>query len=394
MPSVVDPGVLAAASAPAFLPSLVAAVIAGAAIAYVCQRIGLVPIVGFLVAGVVIGPNALGVVTDQGTVSAAAEIGVILLLFSIGIEFSLARLAAIRRLILVGGTLQVGLAIGLTTAILLALGVAWEAAVFTGMLVSLSSTAIVLKLLSARGEMRAPHGQAALGLLLFQDLAIVAMVLVVPMLGTGGGSLLDLGDAVVRGVLVVAVVIVVARRLMPPVLELVARACSAEVFLAAVVAICFGTAYLTSLAGVSVSLGAFLAGLMVSESRFSEHAFGEIKPLEIIFSGTFFVSVGMLLDPGFLLDEPLLVLAAVAGILLVKAATGAVAVRALGRTAGTAAFTGLLLAQIGEFSFVLEQVGRSAGLSPGGQGAEGVQAFIAATVLLMAATPLLALAGR
>ena len=196
----------------------------------------------------------------------------------------------------------------------MAFGVDWRAALFTGFLVALSSTAIVLKLLADRGETNTTRGQVALGLLIFQDLAIIVMVLLVPMLGVGvaqrgrrrgRGALendaLTLAKALGTAVALIVVVLVVARRLMPPLLERVARTCSPELFLLTVIAICFGTAFLTSLAGVSVSLGAFLAGLIVSESRFSEHAFAEIMPLQILFSATFFVSVGMLLDLGFVM---------------------------------------------------------------------------------------------
>jgi CPA2 family monovalent cation:H+ antiporter-2 len=159
------------------------------------------------------------------------------------------------------------------------------------------------------------------------------------------------------------------------------------------VAICFGAAWLTSLAGVSLSLGAFLAGLVVSESRFSEMAFGEILPLQILFSATFFVSVGLLLDLGFVAAHPLLVLAAVAGVLLVKVVTTGLSLKGLGYTAGTAAGTGLVLAQIGEFSFVLERAGRAVGLFPAGLEEGGPEVFIASTVVLMMATPFLALLG-
>src|SRR5262245_61040257 len=163
-----------------FLTDAVALVLAGALIAYVCFRLGLVPIVGFLVAGVVIGPNALGLVTDRELVDAAAEIGVMFLLFTIGIEFSLEKLARIKALIFGGGGLQVVGASAAMTGLLWAAGVDWRAGLFTGFLVALSSTAIVLKLLADRGETNAPHGQVSLGLLIFQDLAVVVMVLLVP----------------------------------------------------------------------------------------------------------------------------------------------------------------------------------------------------------------------
>lgn len=382
-----------AGAPPAFLPELVALLVAAAAIGYVCARLRVVPIVGFLLAGVAIGPNALGLVRNLEVVDAAAEIGVILLLFTIGIEFSLSRLARIRRLILVGGGLQVLLATALTVGLLTAFGVDARAAVFTGFLVALSSTAIVLTLLGDRGETGSPHGQLGLAVLIFQDLAVVVMVLLVPILGGDGGSSLDVVAALATALGIIALVLVVARRLMPRVLEAVARACSPEVFLLAVIAICFGTAYLTSLAGVSVSLGAFLAGLVVSESRHSDHALGEILPLQILFAATFFLSVGMLLDVRFLVEEPLIVLAAVGGVLVIKLVTTGVSVLVLGVGVPTAAATALLLAQVGEFSFVLERVGRAADLTPAGLGEDGSQAFVASTVLLMVATPWLARLG-
>jgi len=235
--------------------------------------------------------------------------------------------------------------------------------------------------------MRAPHGQVGLGLLLFQDLAVVLMVLLVPALGGEAGSPLDFLFALATAGAIVAAVLIVARRVMPMVLERVARTCSPEVFLLSVIAICFGTAYGTSLAGVSVSLGAFLAGLLVSESRFDQQALGEVLPLQIVFSAVFFVSVGMLLDLGFLVANLPAVLAALVAIVVVKAAATAFSARVLGYPTGVAVVSGLMLAQVGEFSFVLERVGAGSGLSPAGLGAEGAQGFIAATVLLMVATP-------
>ena len=385
---------LAAGAAPHFFTEAAAIVAAGAVVAYVCQRLRLVPIVGFLLAGVLIGPHALGLVRDQGMVDAAAEVGVILLLFTIGIEFSLERLARIKRLIFVGGGLQVGLATLATTGLLAAFGVGWRAGLFTGFLVALSSTAIVLKVLADKGETSDAHGQVALGLLIFQDLAIVVMVLLVPTLGGGaGGSGLGILWALAKAGAIIAAVLLVARRVMPRVVESVARTCSPEIFLLTVIAICFGTAYLTSLAGVSLSLGAFLAGLLVSESRFSEHAFSEILPLQILFSAAFFISVGMLLDVRFLALNLPLVAAAVALVLAVKFLTTGGSVLALGYRAPVAAAAGLALAQVGEFSFVLERAGRDAGLSPGGLGEVGSQTFIASTVTLMVVTPLLMQAG-
>ncbi|MDA0564646.1 cation:proton antiporter [Streptomonospora sp. S1-112] len=384
---------LAAEETPAFLPPVVLLLCAAALIGYLSIQLRIVPIVGFLLAGVVIGPHQLGLVATTETVEAAAEIGVILLLFTIGIEFSLERLAAIQRFVLVGGGLQVVLAVAVTAGLVMAFGADWRTGVFTGFLVALSSTAIVLKVLAAAGRTTSTLGQGSVAALVFQDLAVVLMVLLVPLLGGRGEGPLEIARALGTAALVLVVVLVVARKVMPPLLERVARACSPEVFLLTVVAIGMGTAYLTSLAGVSVALGAFLAGLVVSESRHSAHALGEVLPLQILFSATFFVSIGMLLDLRTLLDLWWLVLLLAVAVVVVKAVTGALALTALGVGASTAVAGGLLLAQIGEFSFVLQRSGAAVGLEPAGLGADGEQVLIAVTVLLMTATPALSALG-
>ena len=295
---------------------------------------------------------------------------------------------AIRRLVLLGDSLQVAGAVGLTTGVLVLAGVDLRPALFTSLLVSQSSTATVLKLLGDRGQTPSQTGPAGLGLLIFQDLAVVAMILLLPIFAGGDDAgPADLAQALVTAAAVIVVTLVVARRVMPPVLEAVPRACSPEVFLLSVIALWLGTDYLTSLAGVSVSLGAFLAGLFVSESRHSTHRLGEVLPLQVLFSTTFFLSVGTLLNLRFLLEEPLLVLAAVALMLQVKLVTTATAAALTGIRLATAVSTSFLSAQIGEFAFVLERLGREGGLTPAGLGEDGSQSFIAAPVLLMVATP-------
>ena len=383
----------AAGAAPAFLIELVELVLASAIMAYICHRLGLVPIIGFLIAGIIIGPNALGLIQDRELIDATAEIGVILLLFTIGIEFSLEKLAQIKKLIFVGGGLQLLLTTSLVVAGLAFFDIDYKVGIFTGFLVTLSSTAIVLKLLASRGETNSTPGKVSLGLLIFQDLAIIVMVMLIPMLAGQGGSALGIGLALGKAAILIVVVLWLARKLMPIILEKVAQTCSAELFLLSVIAICFGTAYLTSLADVSVSLGAFLAGLIVSESRFSQHAFSEILPLQILFSATFFVSVGMLLDTMFLMDHILIVLAAVAVVLVLKAITTALSVMTLGYPFHIAFASSLMLAQVGEFSFVLVSAGRDLGLTPMGMGEAGSQAFIASTVVLMVLTPFLTQIG-
>ena len=377
-----------------FLSQVVALVVASAVIAYICQRLKILPIVGFLLAGVVIGPHALGLVEDAAVIDTVAEIGIVLLLFTLGIEFSLERLWRIKRAIFVGGGLQLGLTVGAATGILALLGIDWRTGFYTGALIALSSTAIVLKVLGDRNEIPSVKGQLSLGILIFQDLAIVALVLVLPLLAGGSGSMMDIGRGLGVAALIIVLIVVTARRLMPAVLEPVARTCSQEIFLLTIIAICLGTAWLTSLAGVSLSLGAFLAGLVVSESRYSHHAFAEILPLQILFSAIFFVSVGLLLDLRFVLAHPLLIVGVVLAVIALKALITGVAARLLGYTTAVAGATAFLLAQIGEFSFVLERVGRTAGLYPAGWTGLGAQTFIAAAVVLMAITPLLARLGR
>ncbi len=390
-----------ASGPPAYLGPLAALVLAAAVIGYLSARLKVVPIVGFLLAGVVIGPYGLGLLGSSDAVDAAADIGIILLLFTIGLQFSLGRLARVWVWIVVGGGLQVlvtsAAGVGLTELF----GGGVRDGVFTGFLLALSSTAIVLTILGARGEQGTARGRLALALLIAQDLAVVAMVLVVPLLGAGSGGEGGSGEgapagagalltAVGTAALVVLLVIVVARRVMPPVLDRVARLCSPPVFLLSVIAICFGTAYLTSLAGVSVSLGAFLAGLVVSESRSNTQALAEILPLQIIFSAVFFVSVGMMLDVGFVVDNLVLVLGASVVVLLVKTVLTAASALAVRLPWRTALATGLLLAQVGEFSFILLNVGTGVGLSPLGLGDDGTQVVVATTVLLMVFSPLLA----
>ncbi|MFL6245259.1 MAG: cation:proton antiporter [Thermoanaerobaculia bacterium] len=377
-----------------FLPQTVAMLVASAVIAYICHRLKILPIVGFLLAGVVIGPHALALVEDAELIDQIADIGIVLLLFTIGLEFSLERLWRIKRAIFIGGGLQLALTIGAVMGILMMMDVRWQPGFYTGALVALSSTALVLKILGDRGEVSTPKGQLTLGILIFQDLAVVGLVLVVPMLAGGAGSALGIAKGLGTAAIIVVLVVLVARRVMPPILERVARTCSQEIFLLTIIAICLGTAWLTSLAGVSLSLGAFLAGLVMSESRFSHHAFAEILPLQILFSAVFFISVGMLLDVAFVARHPLVIVGVVLAVVAVKVIATSLATSMLHYPAPVVGATAFLLAQIGEFSFVLERVGRAAGLSPVGADQTGAQAFIAATVLLMALTPILAKAGR
>jgi CPA2 family monovalent cation:H+ antiporter-2 len=284
--------------------------------------------------------------------------------------------------------------VGVVAGALLLFGVSGADAVFTGCLVALSSTAVVLKLLQGRGETDSPVGRVAVSFLIFQDLAVVIMVLLVPMLGGEGGGAADIALEAGKALLLIAVVLVAARWVVPRLLDPVSRRTGDEQFLFAILAIGVGIAWLVTLVGLTASLGAFIAGLVVSSGRHRERAERYVMPFQIVFAAVFFASIGMLLDMGFVAETigPVLLFAAV--VVLIKFATGALAAVVFRQPLAVAAAAGLLLAQIGEFSFVLNTVGTDAGLVVAGRSADTTQAFIAVAVLLIALTPLLDALGR
>jgi CPA2 family monovalent cation:H+ antiporter-2 len=354
------------------------------AIIFVTSRLKVPGIVGFLLAGMVAGPHALGFVQETGTVEVLAEIGVVLLLFTIGMEFSFAELLRIRWAVLAGGTLQVLLTVTAVAAGAWFAGIPPAQAVFLGFLLSLSSTAIVLSLLQGRSEVESPHGRVALGILIFQDLAIIPMMLLVPILaGAEGvsGTSVPLFLATSAGI--IGFVIVSAKWLVPAVLYHVARLRNPGIFLLSVLLICLFTAWLTQSVGLSLSLGAFLAGLIISESEYSQDAIGAVIPFKEVFTSFFFVSIGMLLDVGFFLSNPISILIITAGVIVAKALVASGVTLAIGHSIRTAILTGLAISQIGEFSFVLAGVGFSAGLIDRTLD----QAFLAMAVVTMIATP-------
>lgn len=370
-----------------FLTELVALFTVSVFIAYICYRFKIVPIAGFLIAGVVIGPHALGLVQDQELVNILAEIGIILLLFTIGIEFSLEKLSRIKKAIFLGGGLQVGVTVGLVAFILSFWGVNWNSAIYTGCLVALSSTAIILGVYSDEDKTDTPTGQLSLAVLIFQDLIIILMVLLIPVLAGQSQSISEIGWVLLKAAVLIITVLLLAQRLVPWILEQVAKTRREELFLLTIVAICFGTAALTNLAGVSLALGAFLAGLVVSESHYSEQAISEILPLRTIFNAVFFVSVGMLLDIRYVIDYPMVILGIALAVVVLKFILSTLSLMTLKYPLRIIAASGFTLAQIGEFSFVLERTGRAAGLTPAGMGEPGTQTFIAVAVFLMICTP-------
>ncbi len=350
------------------------------------HRLRLPPIVGLLLTGVIVGPYGLGLVHDIAVVESLAEVGIILLLFTIGIEFSLHTLLSLKRIVGIAGTIQVGLSIAGTYAAARLLGRSDSEAVLWGFLVALSSTAIVLKLLGESGETDSPHGRIAVGVLILQDLSVVPMMFLLPLLASStASSKASLGWVIAKAVGTVAVILVSARMVIPPLLHQVVRTRSHELFVLGIVVICFGTAWLTSLAGLSLALGAFVAGILISESDYGQQALADVLPLRDLFSSLFFVSVGMLLNVGFALHHAETIVLIVMGLLLGKFVTGAVATLALRYPLRTAVLTGFALAQIGEFSFVLARAGMLSGLI----GDEMYQVFIAAAVITMLVAPFL-----
>lgn len=349
-------------------------------------------VVGLLITGILTGPHGFGLIDAVHEVEVLAELGVILLLFTIGIEFSFKKLIEIKRQVVVGGALQVGLTILAVFVIARQLGLSSPEAIFYGFLVSLSSTAIVLRLIQEKAEVDTPHGRTGLGILLFQDVIIVPMILVTPMLaGSRPGEIdSDIFVFAAEGLAIISLVMVAAKWLMPWLLHQVARTRSRELFILSIVAICLTIAWLTANAGLSLALGAFIAGLIISESEYSHQALGNILPFRNVFTSLFFVSIGMLLNTNFLINNPLIILTASIGVLVLKALVAIGAAILLGLPLRSGILAGLAICQVGEFSFILSRTGLEHGLL-----ADHYQLFLAVAVLSMAATPfIISLAPR
>jgi CPA2 family monovalent cation:H+ antiporter-2 len=362
------------------------------AILFICNRLRVPTIVGFLLTGILAGPYGLGLIKAVHEVEILAEVGVVLLLFTIGIEFSFRRLLQIKKSVLLGGSLQVLLTFWVTFVIARQLGQPTGVSIFIGFLISLSSTAIVLKLLQEKAVVDSPHGRTILGILIFQDIIIVPMILVTPLIaGATGDSGASLFVLVAKGIGIIGLVIVSAKWIVPQVLYQIARTRSKELFLLSVIVICLAVAWATSSAGLSLALGAFLAGLIISESEYSHHALGNIVPFRDVFTSFFFVSIGMLLDVGFLFRQPGTIALITLGVLVLKSIIAGFATVLLGFPFRTAILVGLALGQVGEFSFILSKTGVEHGLLDGNI----YQMFLAFSVLTMAATPfIIALAPR
>ncbi len=353
-------------------------------VAFACLRLKLPLLVGLMLTGIVIGPYGLGLIKELEAIEILAEIGVMLLLFTIGLEFSLHRLREMKRLVLVGGGLQVGLTITAVAIVAVLFGRGLNQAVFFGFLVALSSTAIVLKSYAERKETDAPHGRAGVGILLFQDISIVLMMLLVPVLGGKDAASFGAVAAKLGGSLVGLIVIVAgAWFLVPVMLKQIVRLKSPEVLLLLVVLLCLGISFVTAQFGLSLALGAFIAGMVLAESDFSHQVTADILPFRDVFNSIFFVSIGMLLSLSALFDNLFTVFLWVVFLVIGKSLIIWAVIQLLGFPQRVAVMTALGLAQIGEFSFVLAKAGRAADLLPDSD----YQSFLAASIISMIITP-------
>ncbi len=344
---------------------LVFAVLAAFVGGVVAQRLGQPVILGYLLAGVALGPFTPGPTADVRSVQVLAEMGVAFLMFALGAEFSLGELRRVGRTAGLGGILQIAISLLIGPLLARFLGLSFTQGLFVGALLALSSTVVVLKILMARGEQQSLHGRVALGILIAQDLAVVPMVVLLPALVGGSTHVLtDLVIAVAKAAGIIAVSYLVGVRAVPWLLSHASVSRTREVFVLGVVALALGTALLTEFAGLSLAFGAFLAGLVVAESEYRTQVIAEVLPLRDLFVALFFVSVGMLVNPIVIARQIGLLIPLLLAVIVVKVFVGTLVVLLLGMPGRAALLTGLSLAQVGEFSFVLAKIGVDRGAIP------------------------------
>jgi CPA2 family monovalent cation:H+ antiporter-2 len=351
----------------------------------ILYRVRIPSVVAFLIAGFLAGPSGLGLITNEESISFFAELGVIFLLFTIGLEFSVSRIIKSRRYVLVGGLVQVVSTIIVWTALMHITGMDFLHAFFWGMLISLSSTAIVMKVLADRMEVDSPHGRATLGILIFQDLIVIPMVMITPVLAGTTDTDISLAKLLIGSFVIIAVVYIASKYVVPALLLHAARLKNREMFLFIVIGTCLIVAYITSEFGLSMALGAFLAGIIISESEYSTHAMSSILPFRDLFTSFFFISIGMIFNFQFFMQNPLVIGELVLLVVGVKYATGTLASLLAGLPPRACVMTGISLAQVGEFSFVLATTGASLGFLA----QDSFQLFLDVSIVTMGIAPLL-----
>ncbi len=355
-------------------------------IIFLFKKINIPSILGFLVAGMIIGPFGFKLISNTQDIQVMAEIGVILLLFTIGLEISLNKLMQMRRILFYAGGLQIIITISISSLIFNFFNVSISSAIFYGMLVCLSSTAIVLKLLQDKNELETPFGRISVAILIFQDLAVVPMLILLPVLS--GGESLTFGKIIIQlfyAFVAIIVIIFTARFLIPKILFQLAKLKIREAFTIGTIFLLLGTAYLTNLIGLSFAIGAFIAGLILSESDFSHQVSADILPLKDAFNSIFFVAIGLLLNLKFVFDNFILLVLITAGIIILKTLIVTLLIKTLKYPFRIALIAGLSLSQVGEFSFVLSQTGLTLNLI----GNNFYNAFLASSIFTMLLTPFL-----
>lgn len=358
---------------------------------FVFTKIKIPSIVGYLLTGVLAGPHLTGVISSVENIEVLAEIGVVLLLFTIGLEFSLKHLIKIRKIVFWGGFLQ----FSLTTLIVLGISRMYDldfrGALFVGFLTALSSTAVVLKILQDRSEITSNYGRTVLGVLIFQDLILVPLLLFTPIIGGESANVLnEIFWMGLKSLGIILFVIFGNKWFMNKLLHAIAMTKNQELFLMSILLICLSVAFLTAELGMSLAFGAFLAGLMISESEYSHNAFGHIIPFKDTFASFFFVSIGMLLDLQFLVDNITIVLGTVAMVIVVKMLIASGTAFMLGHTFRGVVLVGLALAQVGEFSFILVKLGQNYQIISDYY----YQLFLAVAVITMSFSPFLIMVAR
>lgn len=349
-------------------------------------RIKVPTVVGYLMTGIIAGPHLLGLVHSEHQIELLAEIGVILLLFTIGMEFSLKHLLKIRRIVFFGGLIQVTITAGVFYIVSTFYELDWHSGLFIGFLVALSSSALVLKLLQERSELTSNYGRTTLGILIFQDLMLVPLLLFTNLLGNKEVDLSrELIVISIKAVIIIGVVYAGNKWLFPKLLHHIALSKNQELFLMSILLICLSIALLTSQMGMSLAFGAFLAGLMISESHYSHNAFSNLIPFKDTFTSFFFVSIGMLLDLGFVIENLPIVILSVFLVISIKSIIGAFTGFILGHTFRGFVVIGIALSQVGEFSFILAKIGVNNSIITNYY----YQLFLAVAVITMALSPFL-----
>lgn len=366
-----------------FLKSLIIISGISAISIFILNKLKIPSIVGFLLSGILIGPHGLELIKDIHLVEKFAEIGVVLLLFTIGLEFSLKNILRLRKAIFLGGFLQVLVTSLFCFFIAIMLGQDGETSLIIGIMIALSSTAIVMKLLFERAELDSPHGRISLGILIFQDLSVVFFMLMIPILSGTGKEISELARVLVKALLIVTAVIISARWFVPRLLHQIVHTRMRELFIISIIFLCLGTAFLTYKLGLSLALGAFIAGLIISESEYSYQAISDILPFKESFNGLFFISVGMLMNINFFLSHFLMVIFIVISIIIFKTFASTIAIFLTGSNFRVSLHSGIILSQVGEFSFVLSVSALKFGLITD----TIYQYFLSSAVITMLLTP-------